>query len=188
MERRICPNCGTPQQWELWQHCACGYDFGPPQSQKKVESSPPNEAQERPSYLSRKSPEQAIRSIRMRILGVWAALLCGGAFSYWLVIGLHWAPGWSTSLIFAPFFLLSHRLRFMAPALPSLPLSGAIVICASAIFLAFASVYLPRESWDYIFPAVGLLIFSMIIAPDIRTYRAPLRFVAVENHTRLRPS
>lgn len=28
-ESKICPKCGTPQQWELWRHCACGHDFGP---------------------------------------------------------------------------------------------------------------------------------------------------------------
>jgi hypothetical protein len=28
-EPKTCPKCGTPQQWEMWRHCACGYDFGP---------------------------------------------------------------------------------------------------------------------------------------------------------------
>jgi len=25
---KICPKCGTPQQWELWRQCICGFDFG----------------------------------------------------------------------------------------------------------------------------------------------------------------
>jgi hypothetical protein len=29
MPNRICPDCGTPQQWEKWRRCTCGYDFGP---------------------------------------------------------------------------------------------------------------------------------------------------------------
>jgi hypothetical protein len=28
-ETKICPKCGLPQQWEMWRHCSCGYDFGP---------------------------------------------------------------------------------------------------------------------------------------------------------------
>jgi len=28
--QKVCPKCGTPQQWILWRHCDCGYDFGPP--------------------------------------------------------------------------------------------------------------------------------------------------------------
>jgi hypothetical protein len=29
IEAKICPKCGLPQQWEMWQYCSCGYDFGP---------------------------------------------------------------------------------------------------------------------------------------------------------------
>ena len=31
MSVKKCPQCGTPQQWEMRRHCACGYDFGPPE-------------------------------------------------------------------------------------------------------------------------------------------------------------
>jgi hypothetical protein len=27
---KICPKCGSPQAWECWRLCLCGYDFGPP--------------------------------------------------------------------------------------------------------------------------------------------------------------
>jgi hypothetical protein len=27
-EPKICPKCGRPQQWKLWRHCPCGFDFG----------------------------------------------------------------------------------------------------------------------------------------------------------------
>jgi uncharacterized RDD family membrane protein YckC len=29
MSTKLCPNCGTAQQSELWRICQCGYDFGP---------------------------------------------------------------------------------------------------------------------------------------------------------------
>lgn len=29
MELKICPVCGAPQQWEMWQRCTCGCEFVP---------------------------------------------------------------------------------------------------------------------------------------------------------------
>src|SRR5688500_18588789 len=34
MKRRICPFCGTPQQWDLWRGCRCDHYVGPSASIK----------------------------------------------------------------------------------------------------------------------------------------------------------
>jgi len=40
-EPKICPRCGTPQQWNKGRHCACGFDFGSDPSLAPPPGEPP---------------------------------------------------------------------------------------------------------------------------------------------------
>src|SRR5690606_18188043 len=44
MTPRICPKCQRPQAWEMWRHCPCGYDFGPPRPGYSMEPEPKHRA------------------------------------------------------------------------------------------------------------------------------------------------
>ncbi len=41
-QRKTCLKCGIPQQWEMWRHCACGYDFGPGDRAEETQSHNPS--------------------------------------------------------------------------------------------------------------------------------------------------
>jgi hypothetical protein len=43
---KTCPQCGTPQQWEMWRHCGCGHDFGPGEGASETVSQRPTSSAE----------------------------------------------------------------------------------------------------------------------------------------------
>src|SRR5690606_18750984 len=72
MTPRICPKCQRPQAWEMWRHCPCGYDFGPPRPGYSMEPEPKHRAREKVlSVADWDSPEHAVRSIRRAMIVSW---------------------------------------------------------------------------------------------------------------------
>lgn len=70
---QICPKCGTPQQWVMWRHCACGYDFGPGEIPAGAEAQPPASQQEpEEEWLNE---ERFRRFLRIVSIGILVAFL-----------------------------------------------------------------------------------------------------------------
>lgn len=68
---KICPKCGTPQQWEMWRHCACGYDFGPGERSEETQRQEPNREPEE-DWLT---DEDLARFFRYLSIGILIAFL-----------------------------------------------------------------------------------------------------------------
>jgi hypothetical protein len=64
-----CPKCGTPQQWEMWRHCSCGYDFGPGEIPAEAEAKLPASKQEpEEDWLTEERFRQFLRIVGIGIL------------------------------------------------------------------------------------------------------------------------
>lgn len=69
----MCPECGMPRQWEMWRHCACGYDFGPGEQFVGAEQNPRQHA---PDLEEDWLTEERIRKgFRYLFLGILTACL-----------------------------------------------------------------------------------------------------------------
>lgn len=175
MERRICPNCGTPQQWELWQQCVCGHDFGPPEPKSLT---PAELAGARIIWLNAVSPKEAIRTIRVRMLWSWALYL-------WTLATLFWADGKPT----VGFFLVLWALYVLRRDIPTRAAPGgpwAPIAVLSAVMIATALIILPERILPFIFILpLGLLSLYVLFA-EVKQFRSPLRFFSQEDLAKLK--
>lgn len=175
MERRICTNCGTPQQWELWQQCACGHEFGPPEPKPSM----PSEPGATPSWLDGLSPEEAIRSVRTRMACSWGLILLGLTTLYWL----DGKP--SFSLLLTILGVRHLRRKIPDPAAPKRR-SAPIAYLSAVMIAAAAIIFLPKQILPFIFiPPLTLLVLYVVIA-EVKQFRSPLRFFSPEELARLK--
>lgn len=157
----------------MWRQCTCGFDFGPPEP----ETLAPSEPAVIPNWLDGISPEQAIRSIRVRMLLSWAVIVLGLVGS--LYLGLRPLIWWV--------YLAVICVRRRIPESPAPEPSWPIIASFSALILVIvASIYVPHEILPFLFIPPLAVLFLYFGRADVKQFRSPLEFFSPEDRARLK--
>jgi hypothetical protein len=159
----------------MWQLCACGYDFGPPEPETQ-------ETVPTPTWLDGMSPEEAIRSIRVRVL--WSYIL----FAAGLTVG--WLMGEDLLKIWIWMgFIAASLVRRRDPSRPPgrAPSNWLLVPILAALAIFFAAIgYLPERVAPFAFVVLATSMALVWIIDEVRLFRSPLASFSPETRKRLR--
>jgi hypothetical protein len=170
MERRICPKCGSPQQWEMWQLCACGYDFGSPEPKVRIANSEQTGKTVMQRWLDGNTPAQAIRALRLRILWSWGAMLALAAAGL-LLMKTDFGVFGILLIFLAPVVAYFIRLRTPAP----LELGSGFALAVVTLSNTFLATIRPLGRESSILFSLCAVTFVLLVIEEVRNVRKALQ-------------
>ncbi len=169
MNAKICPKCGTPQQWENWRLCGCGYDFGPP-DKLEDQGNPLGTRHEKKRTRDPFNPEDTIASSLFWVLGLVVLAVLTGAQA---------KPPWYFTCGSVVLGLVSACMTVLHWKLRS-HLFGTLSLMTVFLGVTFLDEYVsgPRMNrWQSIHGiavagATGLILFKVFQGPILRFCRS----------------
>jgi peptidoglycan/LPS O-acetylase OafA/YrhL len=172
MNPKICPRCGTPQQWEIWRRCLCGHDFGPPPQA----AHPAQTRSETASTVPPAPPSFARLSAALLFASTGCALLLPA------VSPVSHASGLPGLFVCSAFLFLPRPQVRRATKWSDWLVALGIVAAVAAI--ALIGLSLPRNRHDPPSPAFVILLWGVLMIVLYRRWRSLRRSLTANPHAK----
>jgi hypothetical protein len=181
MAHPICPNCHTPQVWEMWRHCHCGYDFGLPSGDvaraKRLEKPGPDDADHDGTIIvDPPSPRKVQACIRHRMVVTW--LIIGTLLWLGWIFGEPLRAQWFSASAGVLAGMLP-RLRSKVPRYVGTTTSVRLRVWVALVAAVLLGCYfvLPVEVQPYILTLLLVPGAIAAIYSEARLFWDPLRYL-----------
>jgi hypothetical protein len=158
----------------MWQLCACGYHFGPPEPKVRIANSEQSGKTVMQRWLDGSTPAETMRALRLRILWSWGAMLALAAAGCFLIKAEIWVLGFPLVLL-APVVAYLIRLRIPVPWEFSF---GFTVAVNTLWFATVATTIRPPGLRTPILLSLCAATFILLIIQEVRSVRMALRLIS----------